>query len=918
MDPKFFSAAQGIPMNAQQSPTNPRMLMQYQQQQQQQQQQLQQSENAMQQYPFGSAALGANFSGTANIAGNLPFTQDFGALDQTDLNGMNPFVTQAVTQTFMGGLSPTAAVNVNQAQHLRQTSNPQALYSQNLMNMTNGGQVPLPVQFQQNRALYQNNPEMAMISPNTPQAILYRQQQQAAINRAKQSPSQSPALNNAPFHNPPVGSPVIASSPHLAGARIGSDYAGSPLATHSVSPVQSLQGVGPSAQTNRSMSSQPNNRYMQQHMNANAGIQQQAMDLQSNAGSVSPSMNSNQATPSYSSAQNISQNVSTKDEKSQSHATYNANIHNYVQQSPIMQGQSPSSISRSSVPPASQSSTPIQQHQQLNTQDHMKDQASVSESLRQPAEDKEMKRSTKGHDLLAEGDSPAPDTSSPASRKPTPSPTGPEEQNGSQSPAEVPTVTYVPKTRNVETYGGVDLKYFDKFEIKPAIPQLGELGTVDIYALIMSLKSGMKMEITNALNVLTVFTIQQSALPLEQCEDLLDVLLDHLEKDTFGTQSRFGLIKEHAQREAETDQTNRTKLQELSYSSLFDMSLDEMKSLIPTLEHSTSDLWLSLRERCLCVLNILRNLSFMNENVEYLANHGRFVTLLAQIVDSTRKTRDTEERTTAHSEAWFVGIRRMDTLDFRKTALIIFANISMSLTIKHVNTAATFVELTHDFLTHGPDTYYSLLAIEAWTKMTVKYDNRRIFSTLVHQSRNPAEDRFQNIEDIWMELVSVIRRDYFSADGRIVFNMSASQLAMLELSIMGLYNIVTIAETETLKERLIQRDKSVGMTIMRLCIALAESGNQHFSIATKRGMELIRALICGGDGIRRRNSGVRKFLETKENESTDQSIALMADRVLDMTAVREKLMMATLKPSTDPEILRELSDLVAVIDDDRS
>jgi hypothetical protein len=37
-------------------------------------------------------------------------------------------------------------------------------------------------------------------------------------------------------------------------------------------------------------------------------------------------------------------------------------------------------------------------------------------------------------------------------------------------------VTYIPKTRNVDTYGGVDLKYFDRYEIRPMLPTIGELG----------------------------------------------------------------------------------------------------------------------------------------------------------------------------------------------------------------------------------------------------------------------------------------------------------------------------------------------------------------------------------------------------------------------------------------------------------
>lgn len=46
----------------------------------------------------------------------------------------------------------------------------------------------------------------------------------------------------------------------------------------------------------------------------------------------------------------------------------------------------------------------------------------------------------------------------------------------SSSPTTPSLVTYIPKTRQVESYGGVDLKYFEKYEIRPAIPTIEELG----------------------------------------------------------------------------------------------------------------------------------------------------------------------------------------------------------------------------------------------------------------------------------------------------------------------------------------------------------------------------------------------------------------------------------------------------------
>lgn len=563
----------------------------------------------------------------------------------------------------------------------------------------------------------------------------------------------------------------------------------------------------------------------------------------------------------------------------------------YVQQSPMQQS---SPIPRQSTTPGSTHSTPRQQHQQIESgTPHM---------------------------------SPVKSTPNPANSSPSPKPSSvPSEAVASpdyQQKLPQQQITYIPKTRNVETYGGVDLKYFDKFEIKPPVPHLNELGVIDIQALIMSLKSGMKMEITNALNILTILTVQpqvqqqqqQAHLPLSQCDDLLDVLMDYLEQDILGTSSRF---------ESPRNETKQTEiLSDLTYTDLFDMSLDEMKSLIPQLENSTSDVWISLRERCLCIFNILRNVSFMNENMEYLAKHKRFITLMIDIVNNTRQVSSIEGRDTTGKEAWFVGIRRMDTLDFRKSILMIFSNISMFLQLKDPKTASVFVQLIHDFLVNGPDTYYSLLSIETWTKLTVNYENRNLLHSLISD-----EIVLQLLEEIWLELTAVIRRDFFSTDGRVMHAMTSNQLATLELTIIGLYNIVAIAEDETLKQQLVQRNKSIAMMIMRLCITLAESGNPQFSLSTKRGMELIRSLVCGGDGIRRRNTQQHQRpalealsqykLNTQDSKEEDKlSISEIANRILDMPVVREKLMLSMLKPTTDPEILRELSDIVALIDEE--
>lgn len=592
-----------------------------------------------------------------------------------------------------------------------------------------------------------------------------------------------------------------------------------------------------------------------------------------------------------------------------------------------------SPVPRHSATPGSTRSTPQQQHQQLEGSSTPQMSPVRSSSMRQPSVDTPMGTAATPSPKASPGQSDSVSIGQNAASEKENNQQLPQERRVSsqqpQAPSSTSPTTYIPKTRNVETYGGIDLKYFEKFEIKPVVPHLGELGIVDIQAIILSLKSGMKMELTNALNILTVLTAQPNLqhqqapnLPLMQCEDLLDVLLDYLEQDILGTCKRFDYIQPNIKNEQEKMDAVTV---DLTYADLFDMSLDEMKSLIPQLEDTTSDIWVSLRERCLCIFNILKNLSFMNDNVEYLARHQRFTGLMLEIIDKTRQIQLTEGRDTVGKEAWFSGIRRMDALDFRKSILIILSNIVMFTSLNDSRLSAAFVHLIRDFLIHGPDTYYALLAIETWSKFSVGYSNRQQLHELFMSEPGIA----QSIEDIWLELTSVIRREYFSADGRVMHAMTSNQLASLELTVIGLYNILIIVENDSVKQELALRNRSLGMMLFRLCMTLAESGNPQFSLVTKRSMEILRSIVCGGDGSRKRPINQQQpqrqpqeapvtSQETNKKEENEQSLSDIASRLLDMPVIRERLMISMLKPTTDPEILRELTDIITLIDDENT
>jgi hypothetical protein len=152
---------------------------------------------------------------------------------------------------------------------------------------------------------------------------------------------------------------------------------------------------------------------------------------------------------------------------------------------------------------------------------------------------------------------------------------------------------------------------------------------------------------------------------------------------------------------------------------------------------------------------------------------------------------------------------------------------------------------------------------------------------------------------------------------------------------MGLYDIILIVDNAALKDQLLLRDKSAPMTILRLCITLGESGNQQFSVVTRRGVELVRGLLCGGDGIRPRRSDPGTLRHTggasghasssSPSASTSSSsgnngdaicLSPYAHKVLDVTSVREKLVQAMLMKSTDIEVLADLVELLDLIDNE--
>ncbi|KAI9287903.1 hypothetical protein BC943DRAFT_317352 [Umbelopsis sp. AD052] len=990
MDPNFF--LQNALANQQaggqvkrQQMQNPRMMMPY--GQQQQQHASPGMANAAMAYssPYNPAASPMNSYATSVPQANNPVfsAAAFGSVDPQLMGGMNPVFNQNLQSMMSPDGTMMANTPYNQAPQQSQSpfSQPAYLAGQNGNGMNQQSMAaryqqyantPAQIQaqmqqLQQNAGKFKNGQQMGMAAAATSPFMMQQQQTANMMNaqqQAKQSPSQSPSMNHANYTNAGNASPAMSNSPMIGGQNFGNVMSNNANSSANSSPAKTFamanqpnsanaspqmhrnvaqgsqrfspysKGSFPGPNTHAGLSPQQIQAMQQQHFQRQQALQQSQQQSQMVGGGGTPQQLSagagqsqmNQPTrmqaqqqPDY--AQMAQANMKASEDKPSPEKLWSEHLQS---QKPIPMALPPSIAQQARARTASQSS--------LDTTQVVTPSATPSMSAAEPH------LSTNNSTPQQLHESPqAIDTRVAMQGSPSQGIKTNDNEATTQSPASAghdKNFTYIPKTRNVDTYGGVDLKYFDRYEIRPMLPTIGELGIVDIHAITMSLKSEMKLEVSNALNILTVLTSNRSVvLSMRHCDDLLDVLLDYLEQDLMGVNSRYDT------QPSKEDKLSMVSEKDRTYGQLFEMSLDEMKSLIPSLEKTTSDVWLSYRERCLCIINILRNLSFMPENQEYFGRHKRLTDILAYVLasdismDENGQHEDTMSQTNGNDHldrpAWYVGIRHMDTLDYRKSALLIFSNIVVFLKLSSASSALIFIKLTDDFLSNGPDTYFSQIAVETWAKVSVSYDNRNVFAALsltsAIENKNTEvvqhDDAFTHLENIWEELGSIIRKDFFTSDGRVIANMKAHQLALLEMAVMGLYNIMVIAKEETLRARLLVRDRGIGMVIVKLCVSLAEYGTQHFGVVCRRGLELVRGLITGGDGLRRKTEDTRQRDNAENPETSPQLGTEVTSRIaskleIDAYVINQLLMYAMLNPATDPDTTRELWDIQSILEEE--
>ena len=222
--------------------------------------------------------------------------------------------------------------------------------------------------------------------------------------------------------------------------------------------------------------------------------------------------------------------------------------------------------------------------------------------------------------------------------------------------------TYVRQTDS-QHYGGLQLDSWEDKKLashfintaedlsgwKPTVPRLDELGMIDIRTLNLSLQSGLHAEVRYALDTLASVSRERHMCLLENCEDLLDSLIDCADDQLQLLAENSAEVSDAMLINSYEETTRGCKVE--------NMTLQDVPQF-GTIEYDLD----KAVERLICISTILRNMSFEEPNQPFLADPTviRFMTTVIRYIG----TRSMLLRT------------HQNTLDFSKDVLIFLANVS--------------------------------------------------------------------------------------------------------------------------------------------------------------------------------------------------------------------------------------------------
>ena len=425
-------------------------------------------------------------------------------------------------------------------------------------------------------------------------------------------------------------------------------------------------------------------------------------------------------------------------------------------------------------------------------------------------------------------------------------------------------IEYIPLAREVETCGGRDLTMLEDEHLRAQrrpMRDINEWGTVDIEALTMSIRCRLTVELSYALTTLTLLSTMKgptpgSGFPITQCADLLEEVLDLLEDEAFdgvADAPQYCLAEDtHIPRHRELV-TLALESESLPFANLKNEYNSRKRDRGPP--HRSSQV-------ILAVTNIIRNLSVVPDNMQFLARHDRMLELVLRVCGVIVPPEGGQTKPAS------AALSIPDVINVRKDVLNILSNLSLIISFpqstpsEFTNRACSRIfELVASILIEPADaipptqmlklagiSFYNCkppsladVALDVFTHIAHLDHNRKIFSTVVPQ------------QWLWRLLETLVYRLPVS-DADFAFLSREPWLSYLEKTMMAIYVIAFLSPPEL--KRKIKSDRMLHFSQIMLRVAqrfattnAPPEARQWFMSTARRAIEAMKAVDGGEDAF---------------------------------------------------------------------
>lgn len=426
-------------------------------------------------------------------------------------------------------------------------------------------------------------------------------------------------------------------------------------------------------------------------------------------------------------------------------------------------------------------------------------------------------------------------------------------------------IEYIPLAREVDTYGGRDLNILEEEYLRAQrrpMRDINEWGTVDIEALTMSIRCRLTVELSYALTTLTLLSTMKgptpgSGFPIAQCTDLLEEVLDLLEEEAFDgvadTPQYFLTEDTHIPRHRELV-TLALETELLPFAGL--KSEQNLRKTNHGPRHRSSHV-------ILAVTNIIRNLSVIPDNMQFMARHERTLELILRLCGVILPQEGGPPRPASPV------LSTPDIINVRKDVLNILSNLSVIMSFSQstppsnstARICTRIFELVASILIEPADAIpptqmlklsgipfhkckppsLSDAALDVFTHIAHLDHNRKVFSTVIPQRW------------LWCLLETLVYRLPVS-DPDFAFLSRESWLSYLEKTTMGIYAIAFLSPPELKKKIRSDRSLHFSQIMLRMAQRFAATNappeaRQWFLSTARRAIEAMKAVDGGEDAF---------------------------------------------------------------------